>query len=188
MSSSGSSNSSGDFDTPGRLGVRSPEAHTSGESGGVGRVASEANGGCGPGEGGGFYRERTISDSSSGSSSSGSVFRISRRLSAHSSLDSLILECIERRIREGNGAVMSMFPSSSDASVMEARGVAAGASAVLTVAERSFDGVKNPDQAGAVAMASAAAKNRPPSGGPGHDHDEPGCYPVRALVFPETPT
>ena len=115
----GDSSGGGGFGIPGRLSVFSPEAHTSAESRGISGVSSLANGGCGRGGGGGFYRERNTSGSSSSSGSS-SGFGIPGRWSARSSLESFIQECRESRFRGGNGTVLSIVPSSSDASVVKA--------------------------------------------------------------------
>ena len=88
----------------------------------------------------------------------------------------------------GGTAGVSSAPSRSDASLIEAQGVTAEAAAVLAAAEQSFASVESLDEAGAAAVASAAAANWSPSGGPSHYHNESGYFPVRALVFPETPT
>ena len=99
--------------------IVSPEAHTSGESGGAGRVSRETNGGFGRSGCSGFHRDRdgAMSDSlsSCGSSrgSSGSGMGIAGRLSVCSSLDSLVLECRERRSRGINDALMSMTSQSA---------------------------------------------------------------------------
>ena len=180
----------------------STEAQTSGESGGAGRVSSETNGVCGVGGGGGFYHESngimsdSISSCGSSSSSGSSGMGIPGRVSVSSSLGSLVLKCRERPSWGVDDALMSQTSQSATglggtagvSSGIGARGVTVEAAAVLAAAEQSFDSVESLDEAGAAAMASAAAANWSPSSGPSHKQNESGYFPVRALVFPEAPT
>lgn len=88
----------------------------------------------------------------------------------------------------GGTACVSAAPSRSDSNGIEARGVTDEAAAVLAAAEQSFNSVESLDEAGAAAMASAAAANWSPFGDPSHYHNESGYFPVRALLLPEAPT